>query len=248
MSCSWSSQDGQTPKTLIHPHLAGHDFVHLSVSQQPTREGTSCVNQVDNRLFESEKTLEVVVSCANYIIRTNDGVDDAPITQYDSKVVPGFTFESYAHRLKTHFQCSDAAIILGMIYVTKVVDSMSISLTQRNVHRVYLVCLLIACKFIEDHFYTNTYYAKSGGVSLDEMNRLEVQTLKQLDWNFCVSRGCYFDFIRSVLGSCGNPRAVISQLPPRELYFPAILNLQRTHFKNILFSYIILSNYINRMK
>ncbi len=166
---------------------------------------------VNVREFENEYTLPVVVNSANYFIRTGESPDYAPITHYDSKVIPGFSFENYVSRLKAHFQCSDAALILAMVYVTKVMKSMNICLTERNVHRVYLVCLLIACKFIEDHFYTNSYYAKSGGVTLEELNRLEVQTLKEMRWSFWVQVGEYENFIRGVMGSAaGNPYAVVT--------------------------------------
>lgn len=40
---------------------------------------------------------------------------------------------------------------------------------------------MLAAKFLDDHYYNNAYYAKIGGISTQEMNRLEVDMLTLLD-------------------------------------------------------------------
>lgn len=44
----------------------------------------------------------------------------------------------------------------------------------------------MAAKYNDDEFYKNVYYAKVGGISLDEMNTLENQFATYLDYNFFV--------------------------------------------------------------
>lgn len=36
----------------------------------------------------------------------------------------------------------------------------SLRLCSRSVHRLLIVCVLVAAKFLDDHFYNNAYYAK----------------------------------------------------------------------------------------
>jgi hypothetical protein len=45
---------------------------------------------------------------------------------------------------------------------------------------------VLAAKYNDDEFYKNVYYAKVGGISLEEMNMLENQFTTILDYNFFV--------------------------------------------------------------
>ncbi|KAF9569533.1 hypothetical protein EC968_002577 [Mortierella alpina] len=46
-----------------------------------------------------------------------------------------------------------------------------------NIHRLLITCLMVAAKFTSDHFYSNVRYAKVGGLSLLELNQLELEFL-----------------------------------------------------------------------
>ncbi|GJJ74716.1 hypothetical protein EMPS_07074 [Entomortierella parvispora] len=46
-----------------------------------------------------------------------------------------------------------------------------------NIHRLLIVCLMVAAKFTSDHFYSNVRYSKVGGLSLLELNQLELEFL-----------------------------------------------------------------------
>jgi hypothetical protein len=40
-----------------------------------------------------------------------------------------------------------------------------------------LACVLLAIKYNEDDYYSNEFYSRVGGVSLDEINTLELEAL-----------------------------------------------------------------------
>ncbi|KAG0210584.1 hypothetical protein BGX28_009220 [Mortierella sp. GBA30] len=46
-----------------------------------------------------------------------------------------------------------------------------------NIHRLLITCLMVAAKFTSDLFYSNARYAKVGGLSLLELNQLELEFL-----------------------------------------------------------------------
>ena len=54
--------------------------------------------------------------------------------------------------------------------------------------QVYVCCRLLitgtmlACKFMDDRYFTNNYYAQVGGVSLQELNSLELELLCRLGY------------------------------------------------------------------
>ncbi len=57
----------------------------------------------------------------------------------------------------------------------------TVLVTSRSAHRVLLVALVLAIKFLDDQYYSNGYYANVGGVELEELNELERRMLVGLD-------------------------------------------------------------------
>ncbi|CAO3606830.1 unnamed protein product [Cunninghamella echinulata] len=51
----------------------------------------------------------------------------------------------------------------------------------------YCPCIMVSSKFFSDVFYTNTRYAKVGGISVSELNALELTFLKLNDFNLNIS-------------------------------------------------------------
>ncbi|KAG0739353.1 hypothetical protein G6F57_011880 [Rhizopus arrhizus] len=55
-----------------------------------------------------------------------------------------------------------------------------------NIHRLIITGIMVASKFFSDVFYTNTRYAKVGGLPVTELNSLEVEFLKLNSFNLTV--------------------------------------------------------------
>jgi hypothetical protein len=110
------------------------------------------------------------------------------LDMFASSEVPDITVLQYLERLKALFQCSDAVFVLALINVDRLLERCAVlkleprRLSRWNVHRVFLACLLVATKFIEDLVYANTHYAKAGGVTVRELNRLERFVLECLNY------------------------------------------------------------------
>ena len=50
-----------------------------------------------------------------------------------------------------------------------------------------ITCVTVACKTVSDVYCTNPYFAKVGGISTQELNLLELEFCKLMNWNFCYS-------------------------------------------------------------
>lgn len=61
------------------------------------------------------------------------------------------------------------------------------AVTECNVHRLLLACVVTAVKTYEDEFFSNSHYAKIGGITADEMNRLEIALLTMVNWQTFVT-------------------------------------------------------------
>jgi len=60
-----------------------------------------------------------------------------------------------------------------------------------NIHRLLLTSVLVAIKFNEDDYYSNTHYAKIGGINLQEINTLEEEFVDGLNWGTWVNHDLF---------------------------------------------------------
>ncbi|KAI5073575.1 hypothetical protein GOP47_0011588, partial [Adiantum capillus-veneris] len=63
----------------------------------------------------------------------------------------------------------------------------NLRITSMNVHRILITSILVSAKFLDDSYYDNAYYAQIGGVSTQEMNKLEWDFLFLLDFRLQVT-------------------------------------------------------------
>lgn len=121
-------------------------------------------------------------------------------TVFDSSAIPPIGIDKYLMRLSSTFRCSDATFIAALIVVDRLLeyDGGRLPLTMQNVHRVFLASLVVSTKYHEDLVYSNSHYAKAGGVHLREVNRLERVLLATLDFDLRVEPEQYRQYEASL--------------------------------------------------
>uniref|UniRef100_A0A2N9IXR0 Cyclin n=1 Tax=Fagus sylvatica TaxID=28930 RepID=A0A2N9IXR0_FAGSY len=101
---------------------------------------------------------------------------------------PNISIAKYLERLYKYTDCSPSCFVVGYVYIDRLAhrhpDSLLISL---NVHRLLVTSVMVASKMIDDEHYNNAFYARVGGVSKLELNRLELELLFLLDFGVAVS-------------------------------------------------------------
>lgn len=124
---------------------------------------------------------------------------------FDSSAIPPISIENYLLRLFSTFRCSDATFIAALILVDRLLDCDGgrLPLTMRNVHRVFLASLVVAAKYHEDLVYSNSHYARAGGVHLREVNRLERVLLGAVDFDLRVEPDEYQLYEAALLPPAG---------------------------------------------
>ena len=88
------------------------------------------------------------------------------------------SIEDYIKRLITSLDISKNLIIVSLIYI----DRLKIKFNYDNGHKLVLISLLIANKFLEDDNMNNNYWANCGGISLNYINKLEIKFLKRINY------------------------------------------------------------------
>ena len=77
--------------------------------------------------------------------------------------------------------------------------SSRIVLNNLFLYRLILTCALVVSKFYNDVFYGNNFIAQIGGVQLSEMNLLEVEFLKLINWSIWMDSNEFNHYLNGVL-------------------------------------------------
>lgn len=112
-----------------------------------------------------------------------------------------FTLNFYCKRLLQFNSCSKPCFPLALVYLIQLSDAFPIfQLNDFNVHRLFCTALVLAAKWQDDVSYTNTHYAKVGGIqTCAEMNYLELHMLSCLDYRLFVSDERYHEIENHIL-------------------------------------------------
>eukprot|EP00188_Purpureofilum_apyrenoidigerum_P001916 Plantae.Rhodophyta-Purpureofilum_apyrenoidigerum.ctg21090.p1 GENE.Plantae.Rhodophyta-Purpureofilum_apyrenoidigerum.ctg21090~~Plantae.Rhodophyta-Purpureofilum_apyrenoidigerum.ctg21090.p1 ORF type:complete len:191 (+),score=32.24 Plantae.Rhodophyta-Purpureofilum_apyrenoidigerum.ctg21090:358-930(+) len=95
--------------------------------------------------------------------------------------------DQYIQRLVKHLHCSTSVFVVALLYLERLGQRNSLFRINRyNIHRLVLAAITVAAKYLEDNVATNDYYAKVGGITKQEMNFLEIQLLRALDYRLAV--------------------------------------------------------------
>jgi hypothetical protein len=105
---------------------------------------------------------------------------------FKGRKIPKISVELYIDRLKKYFSFEDQTLVLSLIYVDRFCEMNSIKLKISNFHRIFLVGIVIAIKFNEDIYYPNSFYSKIGGITLEDLNALEANFLKMIEYSLYI--------------------------------------------------------------
>ncbi|XP_038975704.1 cyclin-U1-1 [Phoenix dactylifera] len=101
---------------------------------------------------------------------------------------PSISVGKYLERIHRYTGCSPSCFVVGFVYIDRAVHRNPGSLVvSLNVHRLILTSVLIASKVLDDMHHNNAFFARVGGVSNIELNRLELELLFLLDFRVMVS-------------------------------------------------------------
>lgn len=143
--------------------------------------GTGDFNEADPKLLDAVG--------AYLQQRAEEGIDmvDDPATVFDAASPPEITVREYLNRLVQYADCSQECYVMAAIYS----DRVGMAITPANVHRLLLAGLVLAAKWRDDFYFSNDFYSLVGGVSLTEVNRLELELLDRVNWRAHVTEQQY---------------------------------------------------------
>ncbi|MBA0853969.1 hypothetical protein Goshw_024519 [Gossypium schwendimanii] len=150
------------------------------------------LDESGNRLPGSPRVLSLLSSVLERSVRRNEKllagskIKDV-ITIFHGSSAPSLNLRQYVERIFKYCKCSNSCFVVAVIYIDRFLQRIDAYLTSLSVHRLLITSVMVAAKFMDDQHYNNAYYAKVGGISIEEMNRLEMRFLFDLDFRLNVT-------------------------------------------------------------
>ncbi|XXG71196.1 hypothetical protein AAC387_Pa07g0504 [Persea americana] len=143
------------------------------------------------------RVLEAISCVLERLVTRNERVVSSPdsvrnsgkgLSVFQGVRAPSISISKYLERIFKYTSCSPSCFVVGYIYMDRLVHRHPDSLVgSLNVHRLVLTSVMVASKVLDDEHYNNAFYARVGGISNSELNRLELELLFLLDFSVVVS-------------------------------------------------------------
>lgn len=100
-------------------------------------------------------------------------------------------FRKFVSQILTSTRLPSTTILLGMNYLTKRVNSLTaqggFKPIEGQVWRMLTVSLLLGSKFLDDNTFQNRSWSEVSGIDVKELNHMENDWLRHMDWNLYVN-------------------------------------------------------------
>lgn len=162
-----------------------------------TEDGGLAVEEEEEGGYECppESQLPRILSVLSFalqrLVTRNDQfapADGKKVTVFHGVRSPAITIAKYLERIYKYTSCSPSCFVVGYVYIDRLVHRQpDFPVISLNIHRLVLTSVMIAAKVLDDAHYNNAFYARVGGISNTELNRLEIDLLFRLGFRLKVT-------------------------------------------------------------
>ncbi|XP_004229782.1 cyclin-U2-1 [Solanum lycopersicum] len=107
---------------------------------------------------------------------------------FDCHETPDMTIQSYLERIFRYTRAGPSVYVVAYVYIDRFCQLYPhFRISPRNVHRLLITTIMVASKYVEDMNYRNSYFARVGGLTTNEMNKLEMEFVFMMGFKFHVN-------------------------------------------------------------
>ncbi|KAJ7755686.1 cyclin-domain-containing protein [Mycena maculata] len=158
----------------------------------------------------------------------------ASVLTFHARNVPTISLEAYLLRILKYCPTTNEVFLSLLVYFDRM-SKLSAEATGRtfvidsyNIHRLVIAGVTVASKFFSDVFYTNSRYAKVGGLPQTELNQLELQFLLLNDFRLVIPRDEMQRYAEQLILFSNAPHTP-SSAPPSSTFPPSASSSSAGH-------------------
>jgi len=99
-----------------------------------------------------------------------------------SKLIPSLSLEKFLIRIIKYTEADSNVLIAAYLYILKLIETENFILSVNNIYRLLLGSVVLAEKVLTDLTNKNSYYCEIGGISLQELNNIELSLFERLNY------------------------------------------------------------------
>lgn len=127
----------------------------------------------------------LIADMLNRLLEHNDLIPltSATLTRFHSRAPPSISVVDYLRRIVKYTSLEKSCLIIILLYIDRVCENLAtFTVSSLTVHRFLITSVTVGSKALCDSYCTNSHYAKVGGISTQELNTLETEFLRLIDW------------------------------------------------------------------
>lgn len=165
-----------------------------AISSQSTNSSSiSSNNQINNEI--SKEVIYSIVTVFNSIIESHKyvNINCKNTINFCLKTIPSISLFDYLSRINKYTNLDISTLISALIYIDRFCCNANIILNEYNIHTILFISIYVSIKFHEDISCKDDYFAKIGGLSLEEISKLSLIFICVLDYKLYIN---YEDYKR----------------------------------------------------
>lgn len=166
-----------------------------SVPDQDSRQdyNESKKNSSEKILRNLILALENIIAAEQQSLDISDLIEESEhncFNTFNEKKIP---LKEYLKRIRKYLNPEISSFVICLVLLDRLISykKQNIRLTRDNIHKLFVVSLLLSLKFNEDDHFDNQYFSKVAGMSLSELNFLELKYCEMINFNLFIPPKLY---------------------------------------------------------
>ena len=158
-------------------------------SESSTRSQQQYQNQqrqINPIVFSISMTLHQLISENRTKPNYKDKLKQQSKQIFTSRKLPQISISDYVIRIVKYMKIEESTLILALIYIDRISRKKKIFVNEYNIFRLFFSSVVVATKFNEDKYQSNSYYAKIGGMELEQLNEMEMEFVIGINFDLFV--------------------------------------------------------------
>ncbi|KAG1753027.1 cyclin-domain-containing protein [Suillus lakei] len=154
----------------------------------------------------------LIANMLERLIAHNDKIPLLPesLTRFHSRTVPNISVLDYLRRIIKWTKVEKSCLLLTLHYVDQICARMPLfTLSSLTCHRFIIASITVCSKGLCDSFCTNALYARVGGIPVTELNVLEREFLRVIDWRLMCTREVLQEYYINLIRTDSSGRFVL---------------------------------------
>ena len=111
-------------------------------------------------------------------------------TIFDLKRLPLISLYDYLYRIIKYTRINDNTLINALIYIDRIHKN-KLAITYYNIHKLIFIAIVLAARFNEDNCLNKKMYSKIGGITIQEMEILEIKFCLYINYRLYIKKDIF---------------------------------------------------------